>query len=99
MFMAKYSIFLLLPAEHRNCACCAAEVFMLAVAHGYGRLLIAAAVALATAGSAVAAGVEPLVTLRWLQLHHTSSDVVVLDIRSAIDGGGVDAYARGHIPG
>ena len=72
---------------------------MLAVAHGYGRLLIAAAVALATAGSAVAAGVEPLVTLRWLQVHHTSSDVVVLDIRSAIDGGGVDAYARGHIPG
>ena len=26
-------------------------------------------------------------------------DLVVLDIRSAIDGGGAEAYAQGHIPG
>ena len=72
---------------------------MPAVAHGYGRLLFAAAFALATASSAIAADVEPLVTVGWLREHRTNPDVLVLDIRSAIDGGGVDAYARDHIPG
>ena len=38
-------------------------------------------------------------TVEWLREHRTNPDVLVLDIRSAIDGGGVDAYARDHIPG
>jgi thiosulfate/3-mercaptopyruvate sulfurtransferase len=31
--------------------------------------------------------------------HLKDADLVVLDIRSAIDGGGVEAYVAGHIPG
>jgi thiosulfate/3-mercaptopyruvate sulfurtransferase len=40
---------------------------------------------------------EPLVSTGWLKAH--AREVVVLDIRSAIDGGGVEAYRSGHIPG
>src|SRR5262249_61072169 len=42
---------------------------------------------------------EPLVTAEWLNGHRTDPDLIVLDIRSAIDGGGAQAYAAGHIPG
>ncbi|MGB6348479.1 MAG: sulfurtransferase, partial [Pseudolabrys sp.] len=34
-----------------------------------------------------------------LSAHRVGPDLVVLDIRSAIDGGGAQAYAAGHIPG
>jgi thiosulfate/3-mercaptopyruvate sulfurtransferase len=47
-----------------------------------------------TAGAA-----EPLVTPRWLSTHLSDPNVLVLDIRSAIDGGGAAAFDRGHIPG
>ena len=46
-----------------------------------------------------AAHAEPLVTPQWLNGHRAGPDLVVLDIRSAIDGGGAQAYAAGHIPG
>jgi thiosulfate/3-mercaptopyruvate sulfurtransferase len=48
---------------------------------------------------ASASAVEPLVDAQWLNAHLTAPDVVVLDIRSAIDGGGEKAYLAGHIPG
>ena len=60
----------------------------------------AALVALAFAGPGRAdMAVTPLVSTSWLKQHLNDADVVVLDIRSAIDGGGVEAYVAGHIPG
>ncbi len=41
----------------------------------------------------------PLVSTGWLKQHLKDPDVFVLDVRSAIDGGGVEAYQKGHIPG
>ncbi len=40
---------------------------------------------------------EPLVSPQWLAAH--ASDVCVLDIRSAVDGGGAAAYEQAHVPG
>jgi thiosulfate/3-mercaptopyruvate sulfurtransferase len=50
-------------------------------------------------GGAAAGGVDPLVSPQWLKTHLADPDLVVLDIRSALDGGGGQAYAKGHIPG
>lgn len=61
------------------------------------RLTGAAAFVLALALPAFAA--EPLISPQWLDSHRAGGNVVVLDIRSAIDGGGAGAYAAGHIPG
>jgi thiosulfate/3-mercaptopyruvate sulfurtransferase len=58
-------------------------------------MLFSAAMAVSVAG----AHAEPLVTVHWLNTHRADPDVVVLDIRSAIDGGGAEAYAAAHIPG
>jgi thiosulfate/3-mercaptopyruvate sulfurtransferase len=58
---------------------------------------VALAVAAIPALGATAAG--PLVTPQWLNDQRSSTDVVVLDIRSVIDGGGAEAYAKAHIPG
>lgn len=56
--------------------------------------------ALAAAGPAWAdAAAEPLVSVTWLQQHLRDPNIVVLDVRSAIDGGGEEAYAKAHIPG
>jgi thiosulfate/3-mercaptopyruvate sulfurtransferase len=57
-------------------------------------MLFSAAMAVSVAG----AHAEPLVSAQWLNDHLADSDVLVLDIRSAIDGGGAQAYAAGHIP-
>jgi thiosulfate/3-mercaptopyruvate sulfurtransferase len=43
--------------------------------------------------------VSPLVSVQWLNDHRNDPALVVLDVRSAIDGGGAEAYARAHIPG
>jgi thiosulfate/3-mercaptopyruvate sulfurtransferase len=59
-----------------------------------GLLLLALAALPAAAGAT-----EPLVTPQWLSQHLRDPDLVVLDIRSAIDGGGAPAFAKGHIPG
>jgi thiosulfate/3-mercaptopyruvate sulfurtransferase len=67
---------------------------MLARAAG---LILLALVSFGAAGPAAAA--EPLVSPQWLSEHRTDADLVVLDIRSAIDGGGEKAYLAGHIPG
>jgi thiosulfate/3-mercaptopyruvate sulfurtransferase len=64
---------------------------------------IAAAIVLTvlTLGSAAfaASPPPPLVTAEWLAAHLDDPDLIVLDIRSAIDGGGAEAYLRSHIPG
>ena len=48
---------------------------------------------------AMAEPVTPLVSVQWLKAHQSNPAVVVLDVRSAIDGGGAEAYAKAHIPG
>jgi len=57
-------------------------------------MLFSAAMAVSVAG----AHADPLVTPKWLNERLADTDLVVLDIRSAIDGGGAQAYAAGHIP-
>lgn len=52
-----------------------------------------------TASAANTADAQPLVSVEWLKSHLNDKDVVVLDIRSAIDGGGAKAFAEAHIPG
>ena len=64
------------------------------------RPLAAAAVisfALAVPGHTETA--PPLVSTGWLKQHLKDPDLLVLDVRSSIDGGGAEAFARGHIPG
>src|SRR5213082_2241705 len=61
-------------------------------------LVIALVALLSFAASARAENVAPLVSTSWLKAHLKDPDVFVLDIRSAIDGGGVEAYQKGHIP-
>jgi thiosulfate/3-mercaptopyruvate sulfurtransferase len=55
--------------------------------------------ALVFALPARAEDVTPLVSTGWLKQHFQDPDVLVLDIRSAIDGGGTEAYLKAHIPG
>jgi thiosulfate/3-mercaptopyruvate sulfurtransferase len=60
---------------------------------------LAAIMSLSLAIPGHAESVTPLVATGWLKQHLNDPDVFVLDIRSAIDGGGVEAYQKGHIPG
>ncbi|MGA7490319.1 MAG: sulfurtransferase [Xanthobacteraceae bacterium] len=60
---------------------------------------IGAAIALSIGSAAFAASPPPLLTAQWLSVHLNDPGLVVLDIRSAIDGGGTEAYLRSHIPG
>ncbi|HEY1310939.1 MAG TPA: sulfurtransferase [Pseudolabrys sp.] len=57
------------------------------------------AFALSVAAPAAAAEAQPLVTPAWLKSHRAEPGIVVLDIRSAIDGSKPEAFAEGHIPG
>jgi len=61
------------------------------------RALVLAAVLLAAPFGASAG--EPLVSVDSLNASLSDSNLVVLDIRSVIDGGSVETYAKGHIPG
>ena len=54
---------------------------------------------LLAAGFATSAAAEPLVSAQWLNAHRSEPNLVVLDVRSAIDGGGTKAYLAAHIPG
>jgi thiosulfate/3-mercaptopyruvate sulfurtransferase len=62
-------------------------------------LAVFALLALGFAAPASAETAQPLVSPQWLAQHKQDADVLVLDIRSAIDGGGEQAYFAGHIPG
>lgn len=57
------------------------------------------ALAFVVTAPARAADAQPLVSPAWLNEHLKDSDVVVLDIRSALDGGGQKAYTEAHVPG
>ncbi|MFN3658748.1 MAG: sulfurtransferase [Pseudolabrys sp.] len=63
------------------------------------RLAVALALTFAAAATAAAADLPPLVGADWLNNHLRDEKLVVLDIRSAIDGGGAKAYEAAHIPG
>ncbi len=67
----------------------------------FGRPAQAAALAtLLTLGATfTASAASPLVSSQWLNEHLQDKNLVVLDIRSAIDGGGLKAYTEAHIPG
>ena len=62
-------------------------------------LAAAALLSLALAVPGHAEIVTPLVSTGWLKQHLKDPDVFVLDVRSAIDGGGAEAFQKGHIPG
>jgi thiosulfate/3-mercaptopyruvate sulfurtransferase len=47
---------------------------------------------------ATADPIAPLVSVDWLASHGDDSGLIVLDIRSAIDGSTPETYAKGHIP-
>jgi len=49
-------------------------------------------------GTAFAASAPPLVDVNWIKENSCKPGVVVLDIRSEIDGGSKMDYLRGHIP-
>ena len=61
--------------------------------------LAAVALAVFAFSPASAGDPSPLVSAAWLKERLNGPDLVVVDIRSALDGGGAEAYARGHIPG
>src|SRR6516165_2089795 len=42
---------------------------------------------------------EPLVAPQWLAEHLADRDLLILDIRSVVDGGGRAAYEVAHVPG
>jgi thiosulfate/3-mercaptopyruvate sulfurtransferase len=66
------------------------------------RRAVAAAVLLSASMAVVPACAEmadPLVSVQWLNAHRADPSVVVLDVRSAIDGGGEEAFLKAHIPG
>jgi len=60
---------------------------------------LAAVLSLGATFTASAADAPPLVSVQWLNEHLNDKNMVVLDIRSAIDGGGAKAYAEAHVPG
>ena len=67
---------------------------------GVAAAAVAAALLLsAPAQPAGAEEAQPLVSVDWLKQRLGAPNLFVLDIRSAIDGGGAEAYANGHIPG
>src|ERR1700730_7418972 len=50
-------------------------------------------------GPAPSSVAEPLVTPEWLAARLDARDLLILDIRSVVDGGAREAYEAGHIPG
>jgi thiosulfate/3-mercaptopyruvate sulfurtransferase len=63
--------------------------------------LLAAALIAGSAGLAEAKRLtdQPLVDTAWLKANLGQSDLVVIDVRTQADGGGVQGFASGHIPG
>jgi thiosulfate/3-mercaptopyruvate sulfurtransferase len=64
-------------------------------------LALAAAALCLFAGvpASAASAPQPLVSVGWVREHLKDPNVVILDVRSAIDGGGEAAYEKAHIPG
>ncbi len=74
------------------------KIFTHRFAASLRRLTVGVALIFALAAPAAAAGGEPLVSPAWLNAHQHDANLVVLDIRSAIDGSKPEAFAQGHIP-
>ncbi|MBI3702691.1 MAG: sulfurtransferase [Rhizobiales bacterium] len=65
-----------------------------------GAAMLFSATLAVTAAGVHAAEPQPLVGVDWLKAHLGDPNLVVLDIRSAVGGGGgVAAYTAAHIPG
>lgn len=62
-------------------------------------LISALALLLALPVAAQARELQPLVSVDWLAEHRDAEDLVVLDIRSAIDDSDRETFEQGHIPG
>jgi thiosulfate/3-mercaptopyruvate sulfurtransferase len=75
------------------------RIFASDFASALRRLAAASALTLALAAPAAAADAQPLVSVAWLNSHLHDANLVVLDIRSAIDGSKPEAFAQGHILG
>jgi thiosulfate/3-mercaptopyruvate sulfurtransferase len=75
------------------------KIFIPNFASALRRLAAAFVLTLALAAPAAAADMQPLVSVAWLNSHLHDANLVVLDIRSAIDGSKPEAFAQGHIPG
>jgi len=63
------------------------------------RVAFGLVLALICAAPSQAADAQALVSPAWLSSHLHDANLVVLDIRSAIDGSKPEAFAQGHIPG
>src|SRR5471032_1712182 len=75
------------------------KLFASGFANHSRKFAVGLAMALLIAAPAAAAEGQPLVSVQWLSSHLRDANVTVLDIRSAIDGGGAKAYEAAHIPG
>jgi thiosulfate/3-mercaptopyruvate sulfurtransferase len=75
------------------------KIFPAAVSTTLRRLGAAMVFCAALAASAAGAHAEALVSPAWLNSHLRDQNLVVLDIRSAIDGSKPETFAQGHIPG
>jgi thiosulfate/3-mercaptopyruvate sulfurtransferase len=71
----------------------------MSIAAAARRLLAAIVLACGLGVPAMAETVTPLVSPQWLKTNLSDTAIVVLDIRSAIDGRGRADYEAGHIPG
>jgi thiosulfate/3-mercaptopyruvate sulfurtransferase len=74
-------------------------LFRLNAARALRRLGAAILFSAAMAASVASGHAEPLVTVQWLNAHRGDANLVVLDIRSAIDGSKPETFVQGHIPG
>jgi len=62
-------------------------------------MLTAALIGLVSLGQAQAGpSVTPLVDSQWLQTHLNDDELVIVDVRSGIDGTNAQGFANGHIP-
>jgi thiosulfate/3-mercaptopyruvate sulfurtransferase len=75
------------------------KIFARRFARTLRRLSAAMLFSATLAASVAGAHAEPLVTPAWLNSHLRDANLVVLDIRSAIDGSKPETFAQGHIPG
>ena len=75
------------------------KIFPAHISAALRRLGAAMVFSAALAASAAGAHAEPLISPAWLNAHLHDANLVVLDIRSAIDGSKPEAFAQGHIPG
>jgi thiosulfate/3-mercaptopyruvate sulfurtransferase len=67
--------------------------------HVLASALAAAGLLIVSAAAIAGPPVTPLVSVEWLKARLGDPALVVLDVRSALDGGGREAYLKAHVPG